>query len=604
MKRTFTKLLALCLALLMVLSACGQGSSDSGSESGTTSTSESGAPEDSASEPESSTAEVVLPSQDGEEKIYKGWTSPRTTFNPHMYTNSKYMYNLGTFVAQMVAQDAEELEFVPYFAEELPSSEDGKVWTVKLRDGLHWTNDGTPINADTYIYSMKMLLDPKLVNANAGYLFESCVVVNAREYFQGKCEWEDVGIKKIDDLTLEFTLEYPASELDFNTTIGALIWPVKEDVYESCMNADRTSTTYATTLETTPSCGTWTVTEWVIDGYEQYMINEDDPLVQMGYFKMDGLNYRYLSSSATRSELFWSGELYDHTLTADEYQTYKDDPRVYSNLSSSVWGIFVNADSDNTVLADKNLRLALQYSAPRQEIAVDVMGFYLPAPFMISTGVMVTDGDGNNISYRDTPQGKAVAEKYATDTAKALEYFEQAYAANGNQKISVDLLYFDSQESMKRLAEVCKETWENLFGADRFELTITATVAATCYDIYETGDYDMGCGVRLGNVFNPYTFMGEWTSDFAGKYITGFDNEEFDQLQFDAEYGDLVNDPAGRLEALATMEDMMMDEVCFIPLMQNNNVVIFNEKVWLPTETYIPSVGYGVQQADLINPEA
>ena len=64
-----------------------------------------------------------------------------------------------------------------------------------------------------------MLLDPKLVNKNATYMFDSCVVNNAEEYFKGQCAWEDVGVKLVNNNELQITLKYPATELDFYTTI-------------------------------------------------------------------------------------------------------------------------------------------------------------------------------------------------------------------------------------------------------------------------------------------------------------------------------------------------------------------------------------------------
>lgn len=50
------------------------------------------------------------------------------------------------------------------------------------------------------------------------------------------------------------------------------------------------------------------MTEWVIDGYQMFVLNPDDPLVQDGWFSVDGEHMLFLSSSSTRSELFWSGE--------------------------------------------------------------------------------------------------------------------------------------------------------------------------------------------------------------------------------------------------------------------------------------------------------
>ena len=122
------------------------------------------------------------------------------------------------------------------------------------------------------------------------------------------------------------------------------------------------------------------------------------------------------------------------------------------------------------------------------------------------------------------------------------------------------------------------------------------------YDRYRAGDYDLGIGVRLCSPFNPWTSMAPWTTDYADKYITGFDNEEFDKLQYDCVYGDLLNDPQGKIEALNRMEELLLGEVAFIPLMQNDNSVIYNERIWLPTEEFLTGVGYGLTQCTIENP--
>lgn len=541
---------------------------------------------------------------DHTDNIFYSWTTNPTTQNPHMYTSttsSTRMGHLGTFVRAMVSED-DTLVWVPHHAAELPTaSEDGLTWTVKLREGLKWT-DGTPIDAYTYEYSIKMQIDPKLVNTGATYVFDPVVVKNAKQYFRGEVtDWAEVGVKVIDPYTLQFELEYPCSPIDFYTSLGLYINPVKQDLYESLMNADRTSTTYGTTLETTPSCGYYIMTEWVPESHQMFVINPDDPLVQEGWYSIDGEHVLFTSSNTTRSELFWNGELDNHTLNATEYDVYKDDPRVYKNMTSSIWGLFVNSASENTVMANKNLRLALQYSAPRKEMAEDVYKMYKAPAYMIAESIMVGDAE-NGVIYRTTEKAKEIEAKYTTNHETALEYFEKAYAELGNQKIVVNYIYFDQQEDQKRCAEVAKEVWENLFGADRFELKLEAVIPQAAYDRYRAGTYDLGIGVRLCSPFNPWTSMAPWTTDYADKYITGFDNEEFDKLQYACVYGDLLNDADGKLNALYRMEELLMEEVAFIPMMQNDNPVIYNERIWLPTEEYITGVYYGYQQCTIENP--
>lgn len=532
-------------------------------------------------------------------KDYKGWTTSMATFNSQMYTNSKTFMNLGTFVAMMASKDGTgKLEFVPHHASELPKSKDGKVWTVKLRDNLEW-DDGTKIDANTYAYTMKMLIDPKLVNKNAKYMFDTCIVKNAQEYFKGKCAWEDVGVKVIDPLTLEITLEYAATELDFWTTICTLIWPVKQDVYEATMNADKTSTTYGTSLATTPSCGFFTLKEWVTDGHDLHVRNDKDPLVKEGYIKLDSYNRRYISSNATRSELFFSGELDNHSLSGADYDTYKNDPRAHVTLSPNVWGFFMNGASKNVIMQNVDFRHALYFAAPREKVSTDVNKLYPSAPYLIAAGIYVGDPISGGEYYRDTAAAKANVEKYHSDEKKALELFNKAYSANGSKSVKIEYIYFEGQEAQKRQAEIMQETYENLFGKDRFTMSLRAMPPAAAYDVYRKGEYDLGLGVRLANVFNPWATLNVWTSEYADKYITGFANEEFDKLQKDTVFGELVNKPDERSKALARMEELLLDYACFCPMMQNDNVVMYAERIELATEEYLPFVGYAGNQADI-----
>lgn len=74
------------------------------------------------------------------------------------------------------------------------------------------------------------------------------------------------------------------------------------------------------------------------------------------------------------------------------------------------------------------------------------------------------------------------------------------------------------------------------------------------------------------------------------------------QLQFDCVYGELVNDQAGRVKALARMEELLLDYGAFVPVMQNDNTVMYNDRITLPTSEYLPFVGYGQDQCDITAP--
>ncbi len=589
MKRKSLALLLVLVMLVSLMAACGKP--------------ETPTPTDPTKGPDASdpveTDPPVKP-EPGEPKIFYDWTTSRASWNPHTYTNSKHLEIYSTMVGIVSSVDgSDQLLFVPHDTSELPYSEDGgTTWICKFRDDIKFTN-GTPINAKTYEYSIKMMIDPALGNPNAGYIFDPCVVKNAKEYFASDCEWEDVGVKVLDDHTLEITLAYPSTEIDFFTSLGALIWPVDEALYEAGMNEDRTSTSYGTDMDQIAASGPFYLKEWVLDGYEVLARNDDNPLVKEGYYFLDEVNTRYVSENATRWQMFLNGELDWGALSGDNYEENKNDPRAVKQISPMVWGLFVNTSSKNVIMQDNDFRLALYYSAPRVEVATQVYVLYDSPNYLISTGISVTGSDEVTIPYRSTPQAKAIVEKFSDNDDKALELFNAAYERNGNKKIKIELTYFEGQEAMKRTGEVCQEKWEQLFGSDRFELVLRAVQPMQAYDNYEAGDYDLGTGVDLTNEFNMWASFVVWTSDYPNKSVPGYANEEFDKLYFDCMYGELLNDPDARIDALAKMEEMLMDYCVFIPTMQNNNTWLVSERVELPTYTYLPWVAYGFFQSDI-----
>lgn len=83
---------------------------------------------------------------------------------------------------------------------------DEKVWTFKLRDAK-WSN-GDVITAHDFVYSLKRLTDPKTGSPYASYLVDA-KVANAPEITEGKADIETLGVKALDDKTLEITLTEP-----------------------------------------------------------------------------------------------------------------------------------------------------------------------------------------------------------------------------------------------------------------------------------------------------------------------------------------------------------------------------------------------------------
>ncbi len=587
MKRS-KKLLLLILVLAMTMSilatGCGKGKDVSNENEG----------KEVAEEKNESTGPKVL----------RLAGMPAKTFNPHTSDSAEdtiligYIY--GAPLELIYDAEKDSVEFVPNHAEALPTTEDNKVWTFKFKDNLKWT-DGTPITAKDYEYSYKMLLDNKLANRNAYIFWDSIPVVNAEEYFKGEVEWDEVGIKALDDKTLEITLDTAMPEIDVYSTFqgGGATSPVHKELYEAGMNAERTETTYATTLETVPSCGTYKLTEWVRDQHRVFEKNEDSVLADV--YKPDRIESRVISESSTRLQLFENGELDTAVVSGSEYDKYSEDPRVVFQERNAVWGFFINSTSEkNPILQNNDLRKALFYGIDRDKISKGVFKVYKSTPYYISSIPMVDYKNG--VKYCDTEEAKAIRPEGAGfDADLAKEYFEKAYEANGNKKIEIEIVYFEAQETMKRMTEVAEEEYENLFGKDKLDIKLRAMPPQAAYDAYRDGDYDMGIGAYTQDAFNPWGTMIVWTTNFPNK-AHRFENKEFDKLYERTTQGDLLLDPEGRIKALAEMESMLLDYVPQVPIFQNDNAQIFADRIKIPTNgKYMPVVGFAMLQADIVD---
>ena len=102
--------------------------------------------------------------------------------------------------------DEKTTQPVPAAAERWESSPDGLVWTFHLRPGMQWSN-GDRLTAQDWVYTLHRILSPKLA---ATYAYMIWPVKNAEAFNAGKLkDFAQVGVKALDDLTLQLTLERP-----------------------------------------------------------------------------------------------------------------------------------------------------------------------------------------------------------------------------------------------------------------------------------------------------------------------------------------------------------------------------------------------------------
>ncbi|MBQ3854317.1 MAG: peptide ABC transporter substrate-binding protein, partial [Anaerovibrio sp.] len=166
----------------------------------------------------------------------------------------------------------------PALAEHWEISPDGLTYTFYLRHNIQWT-DGTPITAHDFVYSWNRILNPDTGCGNSYMLFN---ILNAEEYNSGEATEAEVGLKALDDQTLQVTLKEPAAYF-LNLTAFHVFYPVPKHI------VDNAPDTWASNSNTIIGCGPFKIIKWahaseiILERNETYWNSE---IVKSDHIKM------------------------------------------------------------------------------------------------------------------------------------------------------------------------------------------------------------------------------------------------------------------------------------------------------------------------------
>lgn len=101
-------------------------------------------------------------------------------------------------------QDLDNNPVLGMAAEEPKISDDKLTYTFKIRDDAKWSN-GDPVTAGDFVFSWRRLVDPTTA-APYSYMMDG-VIANASAVIAGEKQPDELGVKAVDDKTLEIQLE-------------------------------------------------------------------------------------------------------------------------------------------------------------------------------------------------------------------------------------------------------------------------------------------------------------------------------------------------------------------------------------------------------------
>ncbi len=461
-------------------------------------------------------------------------------------------------------REDENSKIVPGTAEKYEVSDDGTVYTFHLRKDAKWS-DGKPVVAGDFEYAWKRALNPKVA---AEYAYQLFYIKNGAAYYNqekvgGKVATaEDVGVKVIDDNTLEVTLESP---VPYFLSLAAFptYFPVRKDIIEG--NEEK----WTLKPDTYISNGPFKMSEWKEKESITFVKNEN--YWDAKNVKLETLEVKLIDDQITYLNAFKSGEIdVIESPPQAEIPTLLDEgtAKIYPYLGTYFYVINVSDKAKDVdpkaaeALSNPKFRKALSLAIDRQLIVDKVaQGGQAPATSYVPAGIL------NSI-------GKEFQKDYSSKGAnieEAKKLLEEAGYPNGEGAPTITFT-FNTDQGHQNIAQAVQDMWKTNLGIN---VELKNEEWAVFQDTRNNFQYSMARHGWIADYNDPMTFLDMWTTG-NGQNNAGYSNKEYDKLIAQAK---VELDDAKRTELLHKAEDILMDESPIIPLYYYTNVLCIDKNV-------------------------
>ncbi|KEO52783.1 hypothetical protein TP2_07535 [Thioclava pacifica DSM 10166] len=409
------------------------------------------------------------------------------TLDPDLNTSKDGNDVLHQLFEGLYDQDAEG-NLVPALATSFDVSDDKMTYTFHLREGAKWSN-GDPVTAQDFVYAWQRLADPKTASDYAWYM-ELMQVQNAHAVIAGEKPVTDLGVKALDDMTLQVQLETPIPYFR-QMLVNSSTFPVPQKVVEK-FGSDWTKP------ENMVSNGAYNLKSWKI-GESIELVKSDSywdaantTLTDLKFVPITDLN-----QALTRYE---AGELDFVQTPAGQYPRLKDeypDQAFAPPRSCSYSYIFNVGDSGPEALKDVRVRKALSYAIDRDIIVDKILkGGQKPAyswTHWATAGFTMPETDYSKMTQ-------------AERMAKAKELLKEA-GYGPDHPLKLRLMYNTSSDH-KKLAIAVQQFWKPL----GVEVTLENYEWKVYLEKQQQHDFDISRYGWCADYNEPSTYLDVLTS--------------------------------------------------------------------------------------------
>ncbi|WP_411343185.1 peptide ABC transporter substrate-binding protein [Paenibacillus sp. WLX1005] len=520
-RKSWLVLMALVLAFGSLLAACSSGSNSTGTSG------ESG---------EGTTASQDL-------KINMSAEPP--TFDPAQAKDSQTNTALKLMYEGLTRMGADGNP-APGVAEKWDVSEDGLKYTFHLRDNATW-NNGEPVTAEDFAYAWERVLSPETTPASE-YAYQLYYLKNGEAFNTGKIkDFSQVGVKVVDDKTLEVTLQDPAPYW-LGLTSFYTYYPVNKKNVEA--NAE-----WASKADTMVTNGPFTMTTWTTG--QQLVWTKNDKYWDASNIKLNTITSSLVNSGATEYASYQSGQL-DYAgsptgeIPTDQIPAAKQQFPDQFNAKGIASTYYYEFNNKEKPFDNAKIRKAFAMSIDRQAIVDNVtLGGQIPAYGFVPPGIK-----GESEEFRTEHKDSFFTE----DVAQAKTLLAEGMKEEGITTLPAITLIYNSSEAHQKVALAIADMWKKNLGVD---IKTENQEWSVFLNNRQSGNYQIARAGWTADYNDPMTFMDMWVTK-GGNNDAGYANSAYDKLITDAKS---TQDNAKRMTDMADAEKMLIqDDMAIMPI--------------------------------------
>ncbi|WP_025031035.1 peptide ABC transporter substrate-binding protein [Nitratireductor aquibiodomus] len=442
-------------------------------------------------------------------------------------------------------------KIIPGVAEEWSVSDDGTVYTFNLREDAKWSN-GDPVVAEDFVFSLRRIMTPDTGAKYANILYP---IKNAEAINKGEMEPDQMGVKAVDDRTLEITLEQPTPFF-----LELLTHQTGLPVNPKAVEAHGTDFVQPENIVTN---GAYKLVSFTPG--DKIVMEKNENFHDADSVQIDRIEYIPFEDRATCVRRFEAGEVMSCSdLPTEQIKSMKERLGDQVRISPYLGTYYYSLNMKREAMSDPKVRQALAMVIDREFLGDEIWaGAMLPAYSLVPPGIGNYEGGGSQADW---------AEMSLLDREdKAIELMKEAGYGPDNP-VTVELAYNNS-ENHKNTATAIADMWKPLGVNVEFNVR---DLSAHYANLRDQKDFDVARAGWIGDYSDPQNFLFLVESDNTGFNYAQYENPDYDALMDKAA---AETDLVKRADILREAEAMFMADMPYIPLLFYSSLSLVSPKL-------------------------